>query len=90
MPIPKAFLDRTLDPSPSLRVKFQPESDEEPRTVEVAHRLGSRPVPEGRDDLNSLRGHAALAELVEFYANHDGLQFCRTFDSRFDEVRTTP
>jgi hypothetical protein len=87
MPVRKAFLDRVLDPSPALRVKYWPESDEMPRTVEVAHRLGSVPVGEGRDYLNSLRGHAALAEFVEFYENHDGLQFCRTFDSRFDEVR---
>jgi hypothetical protein len=87
MPVPKAFLDRALDASPALRFKFDPESGEIPRTVEVAHRLGSSPVLEGRDYLNSLRGHAALAEFVEFYQNHNGLQFCRTFDSRFDEVR---
>ena len=37
--------------------------------------------------MNSLSGHAALVEFVEFYENYDGVQFCVTFDSRFDEVR---
>ncbi len=87
MPVPKVFLDRALDASPALRIKFDPESDEKPQTVKVAHCLGSRPAREGREYLNSLRGHAALAELVAFYEEHDGLQFCNTFDSRHDEVR---
>src|SRR5688572_27036167 len=87
MPVPTAFLNRAVDPSPSLRVKLWPESDEKPQTVKVQHVLGARPKGEARDYLNSLAEHSALRELLDFYRKHDGLQFCRTFDSRHDEMR---
>jgi hypothetical protein len=87
MSIPKAFLDRALDPSPALRVKFSPGSSERPRKIRVEHQLGQPPGREGREYLNSLRTHAALAEFRQFYKKHDGLQLCRTLDSRYDEVR---
>src|SRR5262245_59751961 len=87
MAVPTALLDRAADPSPSLRVKFWPESDEKPQTIKVEHVLGARSAGEGRDYQNSLAEYSALRELLGFYKKHNGLQFCRTFDSRYDEVR---
>jgi hypothetical protein len=87
MAVPTAFLDRASDPSPSLRVKFWPESDEKPQTIKVEHVLGARPTGGSREYLNSLAEYPALRELLGFYKKSDGLQFCRTFDSRHGEVR---
>jgi hypothetical protein len=87
MVIPKAFLDRATDPSPGLRVKYWPESDEKSRPIRVEHLIGAHPTNETRNYLNSLAEHSALHELLEFYKKHNGLQFCRTYDSRYDEVR---
>jgi hypothetical protein len=87
MAVPKAFLDRTADPSPTLRVMFSPDSDEKPQTIKVEHLLAARPTRNGRDYLNSLAEHPALREFLGFYKKHNGLQFCRTFDSRYDDVR---
>lgn len=87
MAVPKEFLDCAADLSPSLRVKLWPESDEKPQTIKVEHVLGARQTVEGRDYLKSLAKYSALRELLGFYKKHDGLQFCRTFDSRYDEVR---
>jgi len=28
-----------------------------------------------------------LRELLQFYKKHDGVQFCRTYDSLHDEIR---
>jgi hypothetical protein len=68
-------------------VKFSPESDEKPQMIKVEHLLGTRPTGKVRDYLKSLAEYPALAELVGFYKKHNGLQFCRTFDSIHDEVR---
>lgn len=87
MPIPKSFLDRAADPSPSLQVKFWSDPEEKPLAVQVEHRLGKRPSKAGRDYLKSLAEHRSLREFIGFYKKHNGFQFCRTFDSGFDEVR---
>jgi hypothetical protein len=87
MAVVKAILDRAADPSPSLRVKFSPKSDEEPKTIKVEHAFAVRPAGEGRDYLDSLAEYSALSELLDFYDKYNGMQFCRTFDSRYDEVR---
>jgi hypothetical protein len=87
MAVPKALLDRAADPSPSLRVKFWPESDEKPQTIKVEHLLGACPTGADRDYLNSLLEYSALGELLDFYKRYDGMQLYRTFDSRYDEVR---
>jgi hypothetical protein len=87
MTVPKAFLERATDPTPALRVKFRPESDEKPRMIKVEHLLGARPTGQGRDYLNSLANHPALGEFLDFYKKHNGGQLCRTVDSRHDEVR---
>lgn len=82
MAMPTTFLGRVADPSPSLRVKFWPESDEKPQTIKVEHVLGTRATREGRDYLKSLEKYPALSDLLRFYKKHDGLQFCRTFGSK--------
>jgi hypothetical protein len=87
MVVPNAFLDRAADPSPSLRVKFSPDSDEKPQTIKVEHSLGALPTDAGRNYLNSLSEHSALGELLDFYKMYNGMQFCRTFDSRYGRVR---
>jgi hypothetical protein len=83
MALPNALLDRAVDPSPWLRVKFWPESDEKPQTIKVEHLLGARPTRAGRNYLNSLVEYSALGELLDFYERYDGMQFCRTFDCRY-------
>jgi hypothetical protein len=87
MAVPNALLDRAADPSPSLRVKFSPESDEKPQTINVEHLLGAPPTGAGRHFLNTLVEYPALGELLDFYKKYNGMQFCRTFNSRYDEVR---
>src|SRR5262245_5736477 len=87
MAVPQAFLDRVADPSPALRVKTWPGAREKPLTVKVEHRLGSRPTRQARQNLDTLRGHDSLRELLQFYKKHDGVQFCRTYDSLHDEIR---
>jgi hypothetical protein len=84
---PNALLDRAADPSPSLLVKYDPESNEKPRTIEVEHSLGACPTDAGRGYLNSLADCSALDELLDFYEKYNGIQFCRTFDARYGEVR---
>jgi hypothetical protein len=85
--VPRAFLARARDRAPILRAKFSPQSDEKPQTVEVMHELGSRPTREGREFLSSLAPNRALEDFLEFYRKHDGVELCRTFDARYDEVR---
>lgn len=87
MVVPTAFLDLAADPSPSLRVMFSPDSNEIPQTIKIEHLLGSRPIGAGRNYLRSFADCLALGEMLDFYKKHNGMQFCRTFDSRYDEVR---
>ncbi len=56
-------------------------------TVPVEHRLGLAPTPVGREYMKTLRSYAAVDVFLEFYENHNGLQFCRAFNSLFDEAR---
>jgi hypothetical protein len=87
MAVPNAILVRAADRSPVLRMQFSPGSDEIPQTIKVEHLLGAPPSPEGHNYLDSLAEYPALAQFLDFYRRHNGLQFCRTFDSRHDEVR---
>jgi hypothetical protein len=87
MAVPKAFLDRAADPSPSLRVKWWPESNEKPQTIKVEHLPGARPTGAGRNYLNSLPKSSTLCEFLDFYKKCNGMQICRTFNSMHDEVR---
>lgn len=87
MNIRASFIQRASDTSPAINAAFRPDSGEKPTTIKVEHRLGSPADRAGRQYLRSLNAHAELAELIEFYKLHDGVQFCRTRDARHDEVR---
>jgi len=85
--ISSSFTDIFRHPSPALAAQFCKDSDETPTTVTVEHVLGTHPSPAGLEFLNTLSPHKPLSEFVAFYRDHDGVEFCRTFDSRFDEIR---
>ena len=87
MAIPKTFLDRFLDPTPALQVKYWNESDETPITIPVKHRIGSRPDREGSQYLEGLIDHRAVIELIEFYQTYNGCEICSAFDPRLDDAR---
>lgn len=87
MALPQVLLDRILDPAPALLVKFRPESNETPRTIAVEHVPGPKPTEKCRAYLDFLQNHSALHGFLEFFQKHNGLQLCRTLDSKYGEVR---
>src|SRR5690242_13636479 len=80
------FLRLLSGPSPELRVKFR-KTDLESKIIRVQHRLGSKPMIESYEFLDSLGKHNWLNTFCEFYQQHDGVENCRTFDARHWEDR---
>jgi hypothetical protein len=78
-----AFWQRMADESPCLRVQF---GDEVPRIVDVWHTLYSQPGAMNEAAPGGWRAQAAGTEIEAFYSRHDGLDFCSTFDVRYDQV----
>lgn len=81
-----AFLELFANRSPSLRTQFHVDSDETPTSVPVSHRLCSAPGPKSLACLERIRSDV-LKQFCDFYLDHDGLEFCRTHDARYGEVR---
>jgi len=87
MSIPDAFFQLFHDASPALHVKFWNIPEEQPVVVHVEHCLRSKPTAKRRAYLETLRKYDGASELCGFYKKHDGLELCKTHDSRYREVR---
>lgn len=80
------FVRLFSDRSPFLRAQLSLSSDAVSTKVKVCHRLGAAPSRASLAVLKSIRCDA-LKELCDFYLEHDGLDFCRTYDARYREQR---
>ncbi|TCW80283.1 hypothetical protein C5O80_25985 [Burkholderia sp. SRS-46] len=82
------FWDRMNDREPALSVKFDIRGnlEEQPRVVAVRHRLYPAEGAARQTVLHALEKWPGASELVAFYSQYDGFDFCRTYDVRYDKA----
>ncbi|WP_423378765.1 SMI1/KNR4 family protein [Burkholderia sp. LMG 32019] len=81
------FAERMNDREPALIVKFHIHGniEEQPRVVAVNHRLYPAEGVAREAALQALEKWPGAKELVAFYSQYDGFDFCRAYDVRYDK-----